>query len=32
MRARADWVLKMLQYEKMQAEYQEVYLEMNKGD
>ena len=29
MRARADWVLKMMQYEAMKADYEDVYLKMN---
>lgn len=30
MRMRADWVFKALQYEAFKAEYENVYLEMNK--
>jgi len=28
---RADWVVKMLQYEVFKSTYQEVFVEMNKG-
>lgn len=28
---RADWVMKMLQYEVFKNEYQDVFLEMNRG-
>lgn len=27
---RADWVIKMIQYEAFKPEYEEVYLEMNR--
>jgi hypothetical protein len=30
MLARADWVLRMFHYELMKADYEEVYLEINK--
>lgn len=32
MRARADWVLKMLAYERFKQDYERVYIEINKED
>lgn len=31
MRMRADWVLKAIQYEVFKGEYEDVYLELNRG-
>lgn len=28
---RGDWVMKMIQYEIFKAEYEDVYLELNRG-
>ena len=31
MKMRADWVMKMIQYEAFKGDYEDVYLEMNRG-
>lgn len=31
MRMRADWVLAAIQYEAFKADYEDVFLELNKG-